>query len=126
MARTKTKRKKSGGNIIDTGGDSEAPTNIEWESMALYKKFIVTKNALNEGEENVEYLFEVGDYVSILPPDLPDGYGVEDGPAPPIQVMWLGLIKDIRMRYKDGEQEAWARIQWFYSKKDIKNSIQNL
>ncbi|KAJ3784945.1 hypothetical protein GGU10DRAFT_399762 [Lentinula aff. detonsa] len=125
MARTKTKRKKSGGNIVDTGGDPEAPTNIEWESMALYKKFIVTKNALNEGEENVEYLFEVGDYVSILPPDLPDGYGVEDGPAPPIQVMWLGLIKDIRMRYKDGEQEAWARIQWFYSKKDIKNSIQN-
>ncbi|KAJ4001902.1 hypothetical protein F5050DRAFT_993034 [Lentinula boryana] len=125
MARTKTKRKNSGGNIIITGGDPEAPANIEWESMPLYKKFIVTKNALNEGEENVEYLFEVGDYVSILPSDLPDGYGVEDGPAPPIQVMWLGLIKDIRMRYKDGEQEAWARIQWFYSRKDIENSIQN-
>ncbi|KAJ3920537.1 hypothetical protein F5877DRAFT_77037 [Lentinula edodes] len=122
MARTrknKPKRKNAA-----SGGDPEAPTEIEWESMEIYRKFIVTENAIDEGE-NVDHPFEVGDCVSILPSDPPAGYGIEDGPALPIEAMWLGLIKDIRMRYKGGEQEAWSRVQWFFSAADVRNTTQN-
>ncbi|KAJ4490391.1 hypothetical protein J3R30DRAFT_76511 [Lentinula aciculospora] len=121
MAQTKKKNRKS--KKTTSGGDPEAPTETEWESMAIYKKFIVTENASDE-EENVDHPFEVGDYVSILPSNLPEGYGVEDGPAPPIEAMWFGLIKDIRMRYKNREPEVWSRIQWFYSETDIGNIVQ--
>ncbi|KAJ3882214.1 hypothetical protein F5051DRAFT_394840 [Lentinula edodes] len=122
MARTrknKSKRKNAA-----SGGDPEAPTEIEWESMEIYRKFIVTENAIDGGED-VDHPFEVGDCVSILPSDPPAGYGIEDGPALPIEAMWLGLIKDIRMRYKGGEQEAWSRVQWFFSGADVGNTIQN-
>ncbi|KAJ3812944.1 hypothetical protein F5876DRAFT_74339 [Lentinula aff. lateritia] len=122
MARTR--KNKSKGKNAASGGDPEAPTVIEWESMEIYRKFIVTENAIDE-EEDVDHPFEVGDCVSILPSNLPAGYRIEDGPALPIEAMWLGLIKDIRMRYKGGEQEAWCRVQWFFSGADVGNTIQN-
>ncbi|KAJ3887939.1 hypothetical protein GG344DRAFT_80255 [Lentinula edodes] len=122
MARTRKNQSKR--KNAACGGDPEAPTEIEWESMEIYRKFIVTENAI-DGGENVDHPFEVGDCVSILPSDPPAGYGIEDGPALPIEAMWLGLIKDIRMRYKGGEQEAWSRVQWFFSGADVGNTVQN-
>lgn len=66
--------------------------------------------------------------VSILPQtsELPEGYGVEDGPALPLNLMWLGVVKGIRMRAIDGVDEGFAKIQWFYSKSDARNVVQSL
>ncbi|KIK61375.1 hypothetical protein GYMLUDRAFT_581642 [Collybiopsis luxurians FD-317 M1] len=103
------------------------PTDAEWDRMIPFKKFIITEPASDE--ENVEHLFEVGDCVSVLPPNLPNGYGVEDGPAPPLSLMWLGIIKDIRTGQTDQpieELDAWARVQWFYNKKDLSSVLPKL
>ncbi|KAJ3771790.1 hypothetical protein FB446DRAFT_84276 [Lentinula raphanica] len=113
-------RKNRNRNVAVTAGDYDEPTDSEFEVLVKFQKFIITANALNEEDQDVSHAFEVGDCVSILPPNLPKGWaGVEGGPAPPIHMMWLGIIHEIRMRVKDEEEEAWIRVQWLYSKSDI-------
>ncbi|KAJ3966413.1 hypothetical protein EV361DRAFT_954102 [Lentinula raphanica] len=116
-------RKNRNRVIAVTGGDPQAPTDSEFKVLAKFQKFIITANALNEEDQDVSHAFQVGDCVSILPSDLPNGSGVEGGPAPPIQAMWLGIIHEIRMRIKNGEEEAWIRVQWLYSKSDVEEIL---
>ncbi|KAJ3716606.1 hypothetical protein C8R42DRAFT_678907 [Lentinula raphanica] len=119
-------RKNRNRVIAVTGGDPQAPTDSEFKVLAKFQKFIITANALNEEDQDVSHAFQVGDCVSILPSDLPNGSGVEGGPAPPIQAMWLGIIHEIRMRIKNGEEEAWIRVQWLYSKSDVEEILPKL
>ncbi|KAF5392715.1 hypothetical protein D9757_001046 [Collybiopsis confluens] len=113
-------RRKQRTTAGQVGTSPDPPTSAQWATMTPWKKFTITE--AGEDDEETVYVFEVGDCVAVLPPDLPSGYGVEDEPAPPLQLMWVAIVKDIRTgntNVNNGVLDAWAQVQWFYSKKDI-------
>ncbi|KAL1748294.1 hypothetical protein HDZ31DRAFT_30113 [Schizophyllum fasciatum] len=91
--------------------DPEGPTPGEWRRMKINTKLVVAD------DDKKCHDFHVGDFVQVLPEDATQ----DDIPELEWSQFWVGCIREMRSRKKEGmmDSEAWVQVQWLYSPDDV-------
>ncbi|KAF9485638.1 hypothetical protein BDN70DRAFT_534900 [Pholiota conissans] len=94
--------------------DAPLPAD-KWQYMKPFGSFII-----NDKDGELEYTFKKEDIAAILP------YGREPGTEIEDWEYWVAKIKDIRAQlHPDGSNTVWAKVQWFYSGRDVANVVKS-
>ncbi|KAF8153107.1 hypothetical protein B0H34DRAFT_91636 [Crassisporium funariophilum] len=109
---TRTGKAKS--RKADSDEPNASPSEEKWETMTHYGSFVVC-----DADEQ-EHKFHKGDVATILPTGRDPAKSLEQ------HQYWVAKIRDIRAAlHEDGTNSVWARVQWYYSSKDVSDVIKS-
>ncbi|KAF7329235.1 BAH domain-containing protein [Mycena kentingensis (nom. inval.)] len=121
-----SKAKRKAEETAADGGDPEAPSAEEWETMQRFGSFVVSD------DDGQQHTFHVGDSAAVLPA------GTVPGTKIPPHEYWLVKVKAIRARpqpsdkkkakrrkvdAEDSSLDVWVRIDWYYSPSDAADEV---
>ncbi|KJA25224.1 hypothetical protein HYPSUDRAFT_37698 [Hypholoma sublateritium FD-334 SS-4] len=90
-------------------------TDEKWSSMVPFGTFVIT-----DKDDGTEHKFSKDDIAIILPSGREPGSNME------LWEYWVGRIKDIRAEIdEEGTNTVWAKVQWFYSGRDVADVIKS-
>ncbi|KAG1737550.1 uncharacterized protein EDB91DRAFT_482925 [Suillus paluster] len=88
----------------------DLPTDGEWKTMQVYGEFVVVD------EDGNHHSFSRDETAFILP----EGMLPDENHHP--TTYWIGRIKEIRAR---NPQDVWARVQWYWSPREVATVIKS-
>ncbi|KAF8803347.1 hypothetical protein BYT27DRAFT_7171823 [Phlegmacium glaucopus] len=107
-------RRSRSKNTSQFDDDQDPPSEERWATMAPYGSFVVNDA---DGEEHV---FSKEDLAIVVP------MGRNPQGDTELSEYWVAKIKDIRaIVYDENSNAVWARVQWFYSGKDVSDVVKS-